>query len=360
MSSVQVSPFSCILSGEGAFYKNSDYLKKTREDFAASKPLKASYRWKSEPRSVRLIKEIASIIIFPIAIYKGIHNLVGRLLIIPSARLKTAEEYRPLIDLGTDWKYKRITVVVDGVKVDAMIVGRATTLDNGRWVLASNGNCELYENKLAWNYSFKQILQEVSGNGIVFNYPGVGASGGLPSKKALVNTHRAMLSLLEDQKKGIGAKEIIGYGYSIGGGIQGEALRKHSLKKEIKYVFIKSLTFSSLEKTAAAFTKVHPLVKVIGWSLNPAKSSKELKAPEIIVQTAAVRNCEVIHESKRLTDDGVISINASLAKALLDDPQCEKSNKTFIGVNGGHTNPYEDPAFLATRVKAYLAASSTS
>ena len=54
-----------------------------------------------------------------------------------------------------------------------MIVGKAATLDNGRWVLASNGNGAFYEDGLAEGADVKQILSAVNGNAIVFNYPGV-------------------------------------------------------------------------------------------------------------------------------------------------------------------------------------------
>ena len=67
-----------------------------------------------------------------------------------------ANDSRSNISLDGEWKYKRITVEVDGYKIDATIVGKATTLNNGRWMLASNGNGEFYEDKLSYSDDFKQ------------------------------------------------------------------------------------------------------------------------------------------------------------------------------------------------------------
>ena len=107
-------------------------------------------------------------------------------------------------------------------------------------------------------------------NAIVFNYPGVGASSGLPNRQAMAKTYRAMLNFLEDRTNGIGATEIIGYGHSIGGGVQGDALKTHELKKDVKYVFVKSRTFSDLS-TTASLLMAKPfgfLVKILGCNIH--------------------------------------------------------------------------------------------
>ena len=184
-----------------------------------------------------------------------------------------------------EWKVKRLTIEVDGYHIDAAIMGKAATLENGRWVLTSNGNGSFYENHFH-DHNFKQILSKIDRNTILFNYPGVGCSPGLPNRQAMAKAYRAVLAFLEDQKNGIGAKEIIGYGHSIGGGIQGEALNSHTLKKDIKYVFIKGRTFSELASVASKTSwLMGALVKLLGWNINTLESSKRLKAPEIILQT---------------------------------------------------------------------------
>ncbi|MBI3901060.1 MAG: hypothetical protein HY324_02790, partial [Chlamydiia bacterium] len=225
--------------------------------------------------------------------------------------------------------------------------------NNGRWVLASNGNGEFYEDTVAYNDHFKRILTEIDGSAIVFNYPGVGASSGLPNRQAMTKAYRAMLSFLEDQDKGIGAREIIGYGHSIGGGIQGDALKVHALKENVKYVFVKSRTFSTIA-SVLNFKPLECLVELLGWNIDPITSSKTLQAPEIILQTARVNQYEELQESSKIIGDGIIPANGSLAKALLDDPNCPKQNKLFIGMKERHNGQLLDPSFLAKKIKAFL------
>ncbi len=242
---------------------------------------------------------------------------------------------------------KRIAVKVDSCVIDAMIIGKRSTLDNGRWVLASNGNGEFYEHKLA-SLPFQKILSNVDGNAIVFNYPGVGDSTGSPNRKTLAKTYKAMLCFLEDKENGIGAKEIIDYGYSLGGGVQGEALKSHKLKEDINYVFVKSRTFSDLSTAVAALTNrfVGLLVKILGWNMSSVESSKKLKAPEIIMQT--------VDEEDRIKDDDVIFAKASLTGKLMGGKFCEK--KYFIGIPEHHNDPLGDETIqkLTTQIKEFL------
>ena len=222
-------------------------------------------------------------------------------------------------------------------------------------MLDSNGNGEFYEDKLSC-HEFKHILSKVKSNAIVFNYPGVGASSGLPNRQAMAKAYCAMLNFLEDKKNGVGAKEIIGYGHSIGGGVQGDALKTHELKKDVKYVFVKSRTFSNLSTTASILTNksLGFVVKILGWNMDSVASSKKLQAPEIIMQTAKVKWYEEINDSSKIIDDGVIPANASLAKALLDDNKCPKKNKVFIGMQERHNDGLDDPSFLAQKIETLL------
>lgn len=266
---------------------------------------------------------------------------------------------RQNVNLNTKWKFKRLSVEVDGYTIDATIMGKASTFGNGRWVLASNGNGEFYEQKLE-DREFKHILSELHGNAIVFNYPGVGSSTRMPNRNAMAKAYRAMLNFLEDQNNGIDAKEIIGYGHSIGGGVQGDALLKHDLKEEVKYVFVKSRTFSDLSTTVTDLMNskvLGLLVKLFGWNISSVESSKKLQAPEIIIQTAAVNSYSDISDlPDAIIDDGVISSEASLAKKLIEDGDCPKENKYFMGIPEGHNDDLSDPKFLVKKINDMLAA----
>ena len=88
--------------------------------------------------------------------------------------------------------------------------------------------------------------------------------------------------------------------------------------------------------------------------MGSVESSKQLKAPEIIMQTANVKWYEELNDSSKIIDDKVISANASLAKALLDDKQCPMKNKVFIGMHESHNRGLEDPSFLAEKIEALI------
>lgn len=373
------SAFQDILSGDKAFYKQTDYESATKRDLAQNKPLsEVSYTWNTEHKTTRIAKLILSIIIFPIGMYKLLHVLAGKVALLPASNPTIMrifhgypKDYANIlrkeieIDPSEDgWKHKRITVEVDGYKIDAMITGKASTLSNGRWMLFSQGNGEFYEEKLAGinpgtlQNDVQSILSEVKGNAIVFNYPGVGSSSGLPNRHAMEKAYRAMLNFLEDRENGIGAQEIIGYGHSIGGGVQGDALKTHELKKDINYVFIKSRTFSSMS-AAASFLTLKPLgflVKMLGWNMGSVESSKKLQAPEIIMQTVSKPLCEELSDSSLIVNDGVIHPDASLAKKLLLESQKSPMiNKTFIGIREGHNDGLSfGVLFLAKKINALL------
>ena len=356
------SSFKDVLSGNKAFYNQPRYVTSTKQDFTEEAELPVSYTWNTESKVIRIAKLILSIIIFPIGIYNLVHSLIGKIVLpasSPSFLMGLPENYvnkrRAGIPLHGDWKYKRLVIEVDGYKIDALIMGKAGTLSNGRWMLSSNGNGEFYEDK-ANCHNFKEILSEIKGNAIVFNYPGVGASSGMPNRQAMANAYRAMLNFLEDKERGVGAKEIIGYGHSIGGGVQGDALETHDLKEDVKYVFVKSRTFSDLSSVASilAGKPLGFLAKVFGWNMSSVESSKKLQVPEIIIQTAKVKESEEIKNSSKIIHDGIIPAEASLAKILLEDKECPRENKVFIGIKEGHNYPLKNLKFLAGKIEEFL------
>ncbi len=152
MSSQPIAlPFQNILAGENAFYNRPDYLKSTEQDLNSKNHLPTTYSWNTEHKIIRIIKQILSIIIFPIAIYNLFHILAGKVALLPASSPSLmrypnnhANGSRSKIFLNGEWKYKRVTVEVDGYQIDTMIVGKAATLNNGRWMLASNGCVEKF------------------------------------------------------------------------------------------------------------------------------------------------------------------------------------------------------------------------
>lgn len=303
-------------------------------------------RWK--------LKDVASVLCFPIGLYKLFHILAGYAIIPSALSLKFKKIIYPLfnkndaepveifdpnknreqIKTDTLWTYQRITIEVDGNKIDAMIAFN-NKKNTDRWVLASNGNNDYYERGFT-NRNFQRLASQLEGNIISFNYPGVGASTGLPTKPALAKAYRAILQVLETH----GAKEIVGYGFSVGGAVQAEAIKKHEFKTDIKYVFIKDRTFSSL---AQLVSKIGLLIKGLKWNLNSVESSQKLTKPEIILQTG--KQEKILTHSDQLKEEGdeVISKEASLANALLNPPKQEfPSAKKIIGTEQNHFEDLSD------------------
>lgn len=359
-----IGSFQQFLTGETAFYAHPDYKAKTREELASSKPLPAVYKFNTEKKIVRVVKIIFSVLVFPVGIYKLLHALVGKFALLPSSTpaicgqsKKRLDRARSDIDLDQELKFKRITLQVNGKAVDAMIVGKASTLDNGKWIVSANGNGEYYEHKFYEGSDFVEMMDHFEANALVFNYPGVPRSFGLPLRKSMAKAHRAMLTFLEDPVKGIGAKKIIGYGHSIGGAAQGEALKKHILKGGIKYLFIKSRTFSDMSTTASTLTNrfLGFLVKVFRWNMSSVSSSKKLRAPEIILQTARVRKYKRLTDSSKIVHDGIIGVKPALAKVLLDSPDCNKENKIFIGIPEGHNDSLSNIPYIVDAANELLA-----
>ncbi|MFY7842781.1 MAG: CPn0927/CPn0928 family alpha/beta hydrolase fold protein [Rhabdochlamydiaceae bacterium] len=351
------------LGGPHAFYNQKDYEESTKKDLSQTNHLPTTYEWNTDSKIITIARLVFQILFFPLAIYRGLHILAAKIAILPSSSPWILDKSKGMINdirsntpLDEEWKYKRLTIEVDGYKVDAVIVGKPKTLQNGQWTLFSNGNAQFYEYNLH-NYSqLREFLTLTNSNALLFNYPGVGSSSSLPSKEAMTKAYRSMLTFLEDDIKGIGAKKIIGYGLSIGGAVQAEALNQHVLKSNIKYVFVKDRTFSDLSLTASLLTTrvLGFLVLILGWKMQPALSSKKLKAPEIIIQTAQVKKYTKSPKPSKIIDDGVIHSKASLATALLEDTTCSKTNKLFIGVPDQHNDYLSDLPFLANEIIANL------
>lgn len=364
------------LDGNLPFYLQEDYIVKTTRELAQTKrlPSDPNCTWNTEHKAVFVAKQIFSVFIFPIVL---LHALATRVVLWSASNSKNPSKnhlnaLRSAIPIDTNrWKYKRFTLAVDGYEIDTVIMGMNSTLDKGRWVLGSFGAC--YEEKIAPDSDFSCMVRDLNSNAIVFNCPGMGASSGLLSRRAMEKAYRAILTFLEDRDKGIGATQIIGYGHSIGATIQASALNKRELKPEIKYVFVKSMPFSRistavsllfaktpnkcLEKIGKCLEKV---AKIFGWNGDSVVSSKKLQAPEIIVQSANVNECQDLAgsgqprlrrsktglvknntQSELIKDDGKVKPAASLAKALLEDPEenWANNNKVFLGVPEGHHEP---------------------
>lgn len=388
MPLINNSNIQSLLNGETAFYNQPDYKEATKAELNQRTPLPTFYKRDTESKSLRIAKEILSYIVFPIILARLWHSFVGIKAFLPAtsaANTENAHQIRASANLDTEWKYKRLTLEVDGIKIDTYIVGKPSTLHNRKWVLSSIGNGALCEEYALQDCYDKTVMEKLGFNGIFFNYPGVAANPDLPVKSALVKAYKIMLAFLEDHQKGIGAKEIVGIGISLGGGVQGEGLKGHTFKiqqngteqsERIKYVFVKTKTFIDLASAAESYVveklKKLPLklsvvlgkiskflTKITFWNLSSHESSRTLPVPEIIVQHTddeySFRHFDPKDKSL-ITFDGFISAEASLAKNLMEDDQCPKGNKCFLGVTSYHSGYYsEEIEEVVQLIKANLA-----
>ncbi len=347
-------------------FKDSSYLLKTKREFVQKPSVSPFYQLKTKERTSNVsqkifagllpLKALAERCILPasmLSITRGKHQSFFPFIkqkYFPekiSDHADLPEEQKK--DYGNGWKYKRFTVRVDGLNIDATVMAQESTLHNGRWVLNSLGNIQLYEQKIKNSWRLKRILKQTGSNAVLFNYPGVESSSGEPRTKTLVKAYQTMLKFLETEVK---AKEIIGYGYSIGGGVQGESLKTHSFKDGIRYLFIKDRSFSSLARVVSSWTGLGFLLPALGWSLNSIDSSRRLSSlgiPEIIMQTTGI-------DRRTLVSDGVISVNASQAKAVWIDSPLPLHNKHFIGLGERHRTKLSNGAIkrLSTRINQIL------
>jgi hypothetical protein len=282
-------------------------------------------------------------------------NHVYKNLVVPAANMNKKVEDRYLLDSlrikvaneSSDRRFKRVNIIVNHYVIDGMIYGKTDTLLNKKWVLASLGNSAFYEYEISNpKNEIRQFCDSTGSNALFFNYPEVGDSKGKITRHSLKDSYKAALAFLEDKRTGIGADTIIGYGFSIGGGVQGIALLEHTLKDDIRYLFIKKQTFSNLDQTAFDLTDkfapafARPFVSPVSMNyleigMDNFSSCLHVSAPQIILQRSIKPALCVLRHAEEVKDDGIITAESSLALALLQDPK-NTENKLILGVPEDH------------------------
>ncbi|NGX51222.1 MAG: hypothetical protein K1060chlam2_01084 [Chlamydiae bacterium] len=231
---------------------------------------------------------------------------------------------------------KRVSVLANGYLVDTMVVCSEKNLGNGRFVIYSNANNQLYEGS---SDMILNLADKLEATAVLYNYASTGRSSGrLPNREAMVASHQSMHSFVAT----LGAKEIVDIGLSIGCGVQGVSLKHYQLNKDVRYVFVKIQPFADLSMLVGEILS-RPLgfaLWLLKWNYSSIDSSRALEHHEIIIQTGILENnnnsYEEIKESSKVIGDGVISKQGALATVLLDDSTCSKENKTFLIINELH------------------------
>ncbi len=164
-----------------------------------------------------------------------VQDLIARTLGLPALSLnkKTLDTERAKIgDLEQIWITTEDHIKLNGIK----IVHREFSK---KWIIYMNGNKGSYETNYA---SIQAMANEFKANILCVNYRGVGQSEGYcSSSKNIVSDGETMVQYLLDQ--GVDQKDIIVYGYSLGGGVGAQVV---AMEKFNKIHLISDRSFSSL------------------------------------------------------------------------------------------------------------------
>ena len=358
-------PIHEMLSGRDAFYNRQAEV---NEEFSSDFPKQTDYTVNLDSRIYRFAKTLFDYTIgLPITI---MHGLIGCALLqatpityfSDSSSLQHARKNAVANMNLKGFEVKRITLNVDGYRVDAQIIGKKDTLTNGKWTLFAGGNAMLCNESESTLLPF---LEETNNNLITFNYPTVAGSPDMfPSKEGCYKAVQGLLEMLEDKDNGVGATDVTVWGLSFGGGAIGEALSRHTPKDGIKYAVVKDRTFAEMADVVHEFgTKITRnsilpdflrstvvniiwlAVKVFGWNLYSAASIDTFKAPEYILQQAIPTPLMTsTHPTLNMTDvdqleltDNVISKDCSLAKRVFSEEFVGKrDNVNFVGLLESH------------------------
>lgn len=187
----------------------------------------------------------------------------------------------------------------------------------GRCIVFSVGNSAAYESFLM-DRNVYALSKKLNANLLVYNYAGVvGSSGFFPNQDAMVASHSAMLDFLE----ALGAKEIVDFGWSIGGGVQ---WRSHSEKTRDKkrYCVVSYKTFLSTrhfgERIAGWLGGFG--VSFLRWNYDNETAMKQSMVGKVVVQTVGPNNT--------ILSDGVIDQENALGKKAKKDE--------FVGTQSPH------------------------
>lgn len=240
------------------------------------------------------------------------------------------------LSLDPNQFFRRESVACDGMKIDIYLFGKKSTLGNGRWTLLSHGYTGHAENANGYQ---KDVFERVHSNYVVFNYPNMSCTEGNISRNNVVAAYRAVLNFIEE---GIGAKEIICWGTSMGGGVKGHAFKRHKFKPNIKYVSVSDQTYTTLEKAAKAMNHGWgaTAIKKTGWQLSSKKSSPKLPYPEIVIHKAKQLHPKSFGD---IEHDNLFGGEDCLAGHLLKQKEASQwTTKKFIGTKAHHCGGLND------------------
>lgn len=291
--------------------------------------------WQSLPAAIKIISSVETwqetaikismtllkIILFPWGIYAGckfLANWFALSCIYPAQNLpkdqlfewrKEAIEQRNL----NGGIMRHIRLEKNGKSYSAFLIGKESTIQNGKWVLHANGNHASIEKECAVQPNYLDSYLAEDFNVLLVNGPGVGCSDSMEALEDLADSQELGLTFLETAIK---AQEMILTGISLGAGAQSMVINRHAFLENRTYTVIRLWTFDRLSNLVYHLTGQLGvwLLSWLGYEIDSIKASQKLH--ELAIQ-------EIIFDNDR---DPLMS-SVSLERGLLNE-HISLENKT--------------------------------
>jgi len=159
----------------------------------------------------------------------------------------------------------------DGVKIHAWLMAAKEERETPRYVLYCHGNGENVSTASAW--AGLEIVNQLGGTAMVFDYRGYGKSEGSPHEAGIkLDADRAMDAFCDEL--GIKPTDVILMGHSLGGGVATYLAATKGCK-----ALVLQRTFSSLPDVAASKYPWIPVRFLMQNNFNSADAIENYKGP---------------------------------------------------------------------------------
>lgn len=284
---------------------------------------------------------------------------------------------------GRSWIGKRQCLHSGAQKIDTFIIGTRETINNGRWIVFSNGSLpsgyreclrhslsdsnQGYRLSSESSFGLLDLADSLEANIICYDYPFYGDSSGFISSliDSTAKSHKLVLDFTENQERGLGAKQIISFGYSLGGMIQLKSLVDRPISANTSYVVLSSRVPSSLTDVfscrygrGSCYPIIRLCVKIILWLFrmesDAVKNATLIQYPHIIYGTY-----DPNFDDARCYGDNAIHGQAALGYRLSYDGNSDTAPRIFIGsANVSHNILLSQRLPIEEAIKHYLSQQS--
>ena len=270
-----------------------------------------------------------------------------------SKRCTTLNKLKKGIDGGEKFIVRDVVFEKNGVLYNGFLIGKTSSINNGNWAVQATGNLESIEHSAK---EFAKIYATINYNILLINGPSIGKNEAHSTPDSMGEVQELGITYLETAIK---AEKIVIAGRSLGGAALNQAILKHQLDPNIKYLVVRQMTFDRASHIASVVVGeflpklLSDLVeRIVIWSgcemdcIEASRKLQELNIKEVIVQaTKRPINEGDLPKMEDFQSDGAIPAEASLGYGLIKENIVE--NKVFICVtNIRHAENY---TIMATR-----------